>query len=120
MALAWRSQRDPSLPSLAAQEARREPAGAPPTSQIDNGTAVFALPARGLRLGPLPACVGVWHLCMQETHCPSVGVRVPQARGLRLGLLPYDEFPRIGAWRAVQPTAAIHHLVQARDTYGST
>ena len=30
---------------------------------------------------------------------------------LRLGFLPYDQFPRIGAWPALRPTAAIYHLV---------
>ena len=30
---------------------------------------------------------------------------------LRLGFLPYDQFPRIGSWPALRSTAAIYHLV---------
>ena len=32
-------------------------------------------------------------------------------RGLRLAFLPYDRFPRVGSWSALQPTANIHHLI---------
>jgi hypothetical protein len=31
--------------------------------------------------------------------------------GLRLGFLPYDQFPRVGDWSLLRATAAIHHLV---------
>lgn len=37
---------------------------------------------------------------------------------LRLGFLPFDRFPRIGAWPLLRSNAAIHHLV-ADGTLGA-